>query len=50
MALPRPTSTECEARKIDDPITGKPDEMTWGLVSWDLAKGDMRVKFPARGK
>jgi hypothetical protein len=50
MALPSPTSTKCEARKVGDPITGKPDDMTWGPMSWDLAKRGVRVKCPAKGK
>jgi hypothetical protein len=47
MASPRLTSTQREA---DEPIMGKPDEMTWGPMGWDLAKGGVRVKCPARGK
>jgi hypothetical protein len=50
MALPRPTSTKREAREVGDPITGKPDDMTWGPMSWDLANGGVRVKCPAGSK
>jgi hypothetical protein len=50
MASPRLTSTKRGAREVGDPITGKPDDMTWAPVSWDLAKGGVRVKCPARGK
>jgi hypothetical protein len=39
MALPRPTSTECGAREVGDPIQRKPGEVTRGPVRWDLANG-----------
>jgi hypothetical protein len=50
MALPRLTSTKHEAREVGDPIMRKPDEMTWGPMRWDLAKGGVRVICLARGK
>jgi hypothetical protein len=50
MALPRLTSTKREACEVGDPITGMPNEMTWGPMSWDLAKGGVKMECPARGK